>query len=465
MSFEEMFFKKKKKEKNPIFPLLWAGLLLTILGVFVMIIGNLITLEIIYRVGLGFMVLGFLTIFFAFILRRIRKLGIDYFVLGAIIAYIGFIFIAIPIILFAINVKIFENDGWNFALIGTGLFLLLLGFFTETYDLNAKLLKLFTNINIAFKRMLKRVNWKLFYSPYNILSLLGIAIIIYEIFVSFPYLEAVYWYIIGSALIVLNIILLFRKEFALLVSSISKIFVLTFRAIGRGLKHLPRILKSFFIWLWTVTKTVSKASWHFIKYISAHNYFAVLAIGIAIFFIDIGILFESRIALASLLCLMAVMKPLVDYRHELGDKVTTVRANLYKATMYPKRVLTRSYQCPFCHRHIKKDSHQCRFCSSPIPRCHVCHTPVQKKDTIAPCFSCENLFHHNHLKTWVNIKRNCPVCKVVIEDVRKMSFDEAKSIFFVETEKPKEKKEIKTVGDVVRTFKDLYNLRKKKKDE
>ncbi|MCG3260803.1 MAG: hypothetical protein H7644_13705, partial [Candidatus Heimdallarchaeota archaeon] len=83
-----------EEQKTPALTTMWIGLIVGLIGLLGTMVTGLIDLdekyEWFFMLFIGVLVAGFFILFFAVILRRIKKKGINYFVLGAITAYLGF---------------------------------------------------------------------------------------------------------------------------------------------------------------------------------------------------------------------------------------------------------------------------------------------------------------------------------------------------------------------------------------
>ncbi|MHA1516329.1 MAG: hypothetical protein ACTSPF_12400 [Candidatus Heimdallarchaeaceae archaeon] len=150
-----------KEQKTPALTTMWIGLIVGIIGLLGTMITGIaglnVTKEWLFMLFIGVLVAGFFILFFAVILRRIKKKGIDYFVLGAITAYLGFFMMALPTVIYILTygMEDFEVKNYVFFIImGAGVLLIIFGFFIEAYDLNEKLLELFRRIGESLRKML-----------------------------------------------------------------------------------------------------------------------------------------------------------------------------------------------------------------------------------------------------------------------------------------------------------------------
>jgi MFS family permease len=213
--------------RNPVVTTLWIGFAVSLLGILGITILSVFLgqgiQDMYFRISLGVFVIGVLIISFAFILRRIRKKGLDYFVAGAITAYIGFLLLALPVILIAIISELPGSDYLYFITMGVGVLLVIFGFLMEAYELNKKLMEFLRRIKITFVKLIKRIKWKLIFSPWNLLTLVGITVIVLTILNIMPFLDNLYYYIIGGSLIGINIIIHLRREIYEIFKDITRV--------------------------------------------------------------------------------------------------------------------------------------------------------------------------------------------------------------------------------------------------
>ncbi|MCK4844622.1 MAG: hypothetical protein KAS95_03015 [Candidatus Heimdallarchaeota archaeon] len=417
-----MSSKKQGSRKVTVITLLWIGVIVSLLGIIGMIITNIIGKSDYNRIGLGIMTVGFLVIFFSLIFWRLGKVGIDYFVTGAIIAYIGFILVALPSLSFSIGFKLFSKDYFNFILMGGGVLLIVFGFFAETYDLNKKLLEILKKIRISIKNILMRINWKLVFSPWNILSLAGICIIILTALSMLTGLADLFFYLIALGLILLNVVIHFRREILRLIIEVLELLSIPFRAIARAIKQIPKIVSRFAKWLKNIIIRIAETIWDALKFIVVKNYLLLFCAGIALFFLTQYKDLEIRIALSALICCISLIKPLIDYREQIGDKVSGARLYVYKTSRLPKRVIRWLPRCPYCSHQNSHGTSECSHCGKELTKCYICGISIERKDEITVCLDCGNIFHYNHYMTWLKLKGMCPICKKEVKDVKKSKF-------------------------------------------
>ncbi|MHA1223571.1 MAG: RING finger domain-containing protein [Candidatus Heimdallarchaeaceae archaeon] len=430
------FLRERKKGKSPALVSMWIGLGVALVGLISLVILNITSLkegrEWQFTIFIAILVSGFFILFFALILRRIRKKGLNYFVLGAITAYLGFFMMALPLIIYIITFKkgIGIKDYVMFTIMGIGVFLVIFGFIIEAYELNVKFINLLKNIKKSLKKLFKRIKWNLIFSPWNLLSCIGITVIVLTALRILNLVHPVYSYTIGGVLVLINLFILFHKEIVAILEDVGKLFVTIFHSWWKGVRAIPsyiarlarflfdperfrrliRFLKEKIIFICTWI-------WKILKFVILHNYLLLFAFGIALYFLFNVLNQETRIALSSLVCSVAVVKPILDWREHFGEDISRARLFLYKTSQKTWNVLhfNKIIHCPYCLQPNPVIRRNCWNCKREIPRCLICGNVVERGSEIVRCKSCENIFHSNHLKTWLRFNFKCPVCKQKME--------------------------------------------------
>jgi len=429
-----------KEQKTPALTTMWIGLIVGIIGLLGTMITGIaglnVTKEWLFMLFIGVLVAGFFILFFAVILRRIKKKGIDYFVLGAITAYLGFFMMALPTVIYIITFGMegFDiNDIILFVIMGFGVLLIIFGFFIEAYDLNEKLLELFRRIGESLRKMLQRIKWKLVLSPWNLLSIVGIIIIVVTAVDVLP----LYYYLIGGGLILINIIFHLRREIAELFIDLGKILLTILQSWWRGIKSIPNLIvrlakflydperfKRMVRWVYAKLKAIFTWISEAFKFIFVRNYLLLFVFGIAIFFVlyykvdNVGL--EVSLSISALVCGVAIIKPIIDWREHFGEGISNARLFLYKTSQKSKKILRiRSItRCPYCMRPNPIVRRECWNCKKDIPRCLICNNTVEREVEVSRCLSCDNIFHVKHLKTWLRFNPKCPVCHQEMKKIK-----------------------------------------------
>jgi hypothetical protein len=60
----------------------------------------------------------------------------------------------------------------------------------------------------------------------------------------------------------------------------------------------------------------------------------------------------------------------------------------------------------------------CWNCSKLLPRCKICNSYVETGTEVAVCQHCDNIYHENHLRTWLRLNPKCPMCKEEIKEIK-----------------------------------------------
>ncbi len=68
-------------------------------------------------------------------------------------------------------------------------------------------------------------------------------------------------------------------------------------------------------------------------------------------------------------------------------------------------------RCLSCKEELPEPNSECPSCGAPPPTCSVCRGAIDSRDPIARCPSCKYVAHDSHLKEWLKIKGECPVCR------------------------------------------------------
>ncbi len=414
-------------ERNPVIATLWVGLIIGVLGVLGIIISQVALDGNYFRIFLGVFLGGVLICFFALILRRLRRKGIEYFVIGAVTAYIGFLLLAFPALFATMDIQLFAFQYAYYILMVGGVLLIIFGFFMETYDLNEKIIELFKRIGVALKNLLKKLNWKMILSPWNFLSVAGIIVIILTSEEIIPLLPVVF-YIIGSILILANFVYHFKEEVVEVLKNIGNIFYTFFKAWAKALKQIPRIIKKLAQWLYDPERFKRMIRWVYkqiklvgkaIKYIVVRNYIFLFAFGIVMFFILKDLSLEVRISISSLVCFIALVKPILDWREHFGEEISSARMFLYKTTQKTRNVFKRRdiIRCPHCNYSNIASRRECWNCKETIPNCWICNGVFEPETEVAVCPNCDNNYHIKHLKAWLRFNPKCPVCHEPIEKI------------------------------------------------
>ena len=83
--------------------------------------------------------------------------------------------------------------------------------------------------------------------------------------------------------------------------------------------------------------------------------------------------------------------------------------------------------CLYCGCKMEIDTEKpiakCPNCSKLIPICPICRGLLFERDEILIEENCGNLFHKRHIIEWVNVQRNCPVCRTKVNEKSLVKFE------------------------------------------
>ncbi|OLS24259.1 MAG: hypothetical protein HeimC2_23240 [Candidatus Heimdallarchaeota archaeon LC_2] len=71
-------------------------------------------------------------------------------------------------------------------------------------------------------------------------------------------------------------------------------------------------------------------------------------------------------------------------------------------------------QCFECNAFLSEINEPCPNCKAMLPFCTVCKGPLLTSDFIVACPYCKHESHSTHIKEWLNIRGECPICKNAI---------------------------------------------------
>ncbi len=80
----------------------------------------------------------------------------------------------------------------------------------------------------------------------------------------------------------------------------------------------------------------------------------------------------------------------------------------------PVKQVPRTMVCPSCGMSLDSRANQCESCGEDFPKCIVCNLPILDDYTKTPC--CGSPAHAVHLREWLKIKDECPICKEKLKE-------------------------------------------------
>jgi len=80
----------------------------------------------------------------------------------------------------------------------------------------------------------------------------------------------------------------------------------------------------------------------------------------------------------------------------------------------PVEQAPRIIACPSCGTSLGSRADKCESCGEDFLKCIVCHLPILNDYTKTPC--CGSPAHSVHLREWLKIKEECPICKEKLKE-------------------------------------------------
>jgi predicted amidophosphoribosyltransferase len=72
--------------------------------------------------------------------------------------------------------------------------------------------------------------------------------------------------------------------------------------------------------------------------------------------------------------------------------------------------------CFSCRKPLSSEDKFCPGCGKAISRCKICRGAIAYGDTPSQCPHCQNEFHQEHIREWLKVSADCPVCRVAIKE-------------------------------------------------
>ncbi|MFQ5980673.1 MAG: RING finger domain-containing protein [Candidatus Heimdallarchaeota archaeon] len=95
------------------------------------------------------------------------------------------------------------------------------------------------------------------------------------------------------------------------------------------------------------------------------------------------------------------------------------RQRIAPVFIYPERpqyVSSAKLTCFSCGEPYDPEHKFCTECGKPISRCKICRGVVGFGDTLSQCPHCQNEFHYEHVREWLKVSGDCPVCRQRIRE-------------------------------------------------
>lgn len=353
-----------------------------------------------------------------FIRERLKKIGAESWALGSIIVGLGFVLFTIPVIGFAWS---FISASNGIILVVIGVILMIIGYTTEYFDLNLRLLKFIENVKIQFHKLIHKIKTKFLRSIWTILAVTSFTLLILSYFYSQildPFSNIFPNYQLSARLLLVTLSVLFllieyREFIGFMFVRVGEFLSLIMRGIVRRLINI----KEFIILLYDKLKSLIKSSLSFLKEIIIFSFENTFIIGFSSFLIFGALSLLSKDLILSSLSIISLIISLglilVKYEKEISVRVRSTQQTAYKSAFRIKNLVRRKkfVNCPNCDFEVVKDSLTCLNCDNEMPKCMICKDLLRKDQDFEECQNCKYHFHKDHIDKWIQILPKCPICK------------------------------------------------------
>ena len=94
-----------------------------------------------------------------------------------------------------------------------------------------------------------------------------------------------------------------------------------------------------------------------------------------------------------------------------GFLIGKLKGNNFQVTRTYIKFTVDQY-CYFCNQKLEDINEPCPNCGNLPIHCTVCRGAINAIDSVLKCPTCQNLAHPEHLEEWLNLKGECPICKM-----------------------------------------------------
>ncbi|MHA2091286.1 MAG: hypothetical protein ACW98K_10535 [Candidatus Kariarchaeaceae archaeon] len=394
------------------------SILLSIIGIIVAALSQQPD-DLLFSLGLTFIFVAALLMAGSFVLDRLRRIGAEAWAIGSILVWIGYLFFALPLIGFAWN---FLSGFQQLLFFSIGVFLILLGFTTEYYDLNIRLIhfiertrKRFHEVWDTIRQTFLRSNWTRFASVTVIVDIISFPFpdVLRPLSVLSPSLSLNEHRVILLGIALLCLLAEFREMIYLALSSFFNVLYIFIYGIFRRLRHIPSLIQRLFELLLDLGRRMGNAIRRTAEFGTYNTYifgFVIsIVIGILAFTREDSTLFAtSLLAIIASLSILLIQKP-----QQVASRIGQVQQIAYRRSTIVRNFANRRKDiiCPSCSQQLASSASHCYRCDNPIPKCSVCKGIILQNSRTLRCNFCEQVGHLEHLTRWVQINPICPHCR------------------------------------------------------
>lgn len=382
------------------------------------IIGVLLTYLESERIGLTLIFFSALFIFGTFIYNRLQVISAEKWAIGSIIVWIGFFLFSLPI--FGVAWKIIGLKA-RILLFIFGIVFILLGFATEFFDLNLKLLKLVNQTKIKLNVFFNKLKERLLSSVWTFLIFIASSLLIVSFFFPImtesidsilPDYNFFTTQLILIYIIIFSILMEIRELLSLLIISFGIAIKLLLRSLARRLIQFRELVVSLFFRLKLLIIHIWGTLKNFVQITIKNNYsfgfFLFIIFAILSLFRSDKILF----AISTLMLFAGLTTWLLQKPEFIADSISRIHHSTYKRSLKIRNRFSDKapYECPNCSVMVTTFYANCPRCQVILPSCSVCRKLIQPEMDSLICTHCQRPGHRSHIERWLMIKANCPNC-------------------------------------------------------
>lgn len=385
------------------------------------IIGVLLTYLESERMGLTLIFFSALFIFGTFIYNRLQVIGAEQWAIGSIIVWIGFFLFSLPI--FGVAWKIIGLKA-RISLFIFGIVFILLGFATEFFDLNLKLLKLVNQTKIKLNIFFNNLKARLLSSVWTFLIFIASSLLIVSFFFpiitesidsnlpDYNFLATQY---ILVYIIIISILMEIRELLSLLIISFGTAIKLLLKSLARRIIQFRELIISLFFRLKLLIIQIWGALKNFVQITFKNNY----SFGFFLFII-FSVLSYTRsdmvlFAISTLMLFASLTTWLLQKPEFIANTISRIHHSTYQRSLKIRNRFSEKnpYQCPNCSIFVSPLYLTCPHCKEILPTCSVCRKIIKPDTEVLICTHCQRPGHRAHIERWLSIKANCPNCHLV----------------------------------------------------
>jgi hypothetical protein len=71
-------------------------------------------------------------------------------------------------------------------------------------------------------------------------------------------------------------------------------------------------------------------------------------------------------------------------------------------------------KCIWCGARLNLVDDKCTTCGKKVARCFICNEIIESEKELEKCPFCGTLFHADHYKKWVEVRKYCPKCRIPV---------------------------------------------------